>query len=88
MNKILSLAVLFLFGTQVVQAQSYSPDRPGIGNGSAITPENMLGVEAGFQARHTDFGRQLDVRTTVIEIWIDRRFGSKSFTEFIFIFKA
>lgn len=55
MKKILSLFVLFIIGLNIVQAQNFSPDRPGIGNGSFITPENMLGLEAGAQFSTNDF---------------------------------
>lgn len=49
MKKFLSLLVLLIFGVSVAFAQTYSPDRPGIGNGSYITPANMVGLEAGVE---------------------------------------
>lgn len=39
-------------------AQTYSPDRPGIGNGSYITPANMLGIEAGIDFTVNSDGQQ------------------------------
>ena len=72
MKKILYLILCSFFVATAIQAQSFSPDRPGIGNGSFITPKQMGGIDAGFQVRHTDFGRQADfgqllIRYGVIE---------------------
>lgn len=39
----------------------YAPDRPGIGNGSSITPTNMLGLELGAQFSTNDFAQQFDI---------------------------
>lgn len=61
MKKILSIILCSFFVATAVQAQSFSPDRPGIGNGSFITPQNMLGVEAGFQYTTSEFTNQVDI---------------------------
>lgn len=61
MKKLLFITLLILLGYNSVQAQSFSPDRPGIGNGSFITPENVIGVEAGIQFSHTPFIDQIDI---------------------------
>lgn len=73
MKKILSVTVLFLFGVQMVQAQNYSPDRPGIGNGSFITPEGMLGLEAGFQFSKTEFNEQYDIGQLVLRYGLSEK---------------
>ncbi|MEX0724339.1 MAG: transporter [Gracilimonas sp.] len=55
-------ALLFLLITNSAYGQeTFPPDRPGIGNGSAITPNNMLGVEAGLQFTTSEFVDQFDV---------------------------
>lgn len=61
MKKILSIIVLLFFGINFAQAQNFSPDRPGIANGSFITPESMLGVEAGIQFSTNDFVNQFSL---------------------------
>lgn len=61
MKKILSVIISSLFLVTTIQAQDYSPDRPGIGNGSFITPQNVFGVEAGLQYTTTEFTDQIDI---------------------------
>jgi len=61
MKKILSIIVLLLVGLQLANAQTYSPDRPGIGNGSFITPKNMLGLEAGLDFTTDNFINQFSI---------------------------
>lgn len=61
MKKVLLIALFIFYVNNFVQAQSYYPDRPGIGNGSFITAENVIGVEAGIQFSHTPFIDQIDI---------------------------
>lgn len=60
MKKIITTSLFIIMGVQISLAQSFSPDRPGIGNGSYITPKNMLGVEAGIQYLTVDNFSQVD----------------------------
>jgi hypothetical protein len=73
MKKTLSVILLLFFGFNLVQAQNYSPDRPGIGNGSFITPKGMLGLEAGIQFSNTDFNEQYDVGQLVLRYGISEK---------------
>lgn len=61
MKKLLTISLLLFIGMQAVFAQNYSPDRPGIGNGSSITPQNMLGLETGLEFSTSDFVDQFSV---------------------------
>lgn len=73
MNKTLSVILLLFFGFNLVQAQNYSPDRPGIGNGSFIIPQGMLGFEAGVQFSNTDLNKQFDVGQLVLRYGINEK---------------
>lgn len=60
--KHLFTAFLFILISAPLAAQdSYAPDRPGIANGSFITPNGMLGLEAGMQFSSTPFVDQIDI---------------------------
>jgi len=61
MKKILFTAVIVFLGSQIGFAQSYLSDRPGIGNGSFITPKKMLGLESGVQYSNTEMTDQFDI---------------------------
>lgn len=61
MKKILSIIICSFFVVTTVQAQSFSPDRPGIGNGSFITPQNVIGLEAGVQYTTTESSDQINI---------------------------
>lgn len=73
MKKIFTTAALLFLGVQLTQAQNYSPDRPGIGNGSYITPAGMLGLEAGFQFSNTDLNEQYDFGQLVLRYGISEK---------------
>ena len=73
MKKTLSVILLLFFGFNLVQAQNYSPDRPGIGNGSFIIPQGMLGFEAGVQFSNTDLNKQFDVGQLVLRYGINEK---------------
>ncbi|HKK24363.1 MAG TPA: transporter [Gracilimonas sp.] len=73
MKKTLSVILLLFFGFNLVQAQNYSPDRPGIGNGSFITPQGILGFEAGVQFSNTDLNKQFDVGQLVLRYGISEK---------------
>jgi|AntRauTorcE11898_2_1112593.scaffolds.fasta_scaffold22763_2 hypothetical protein len=53
--------LLLLITNSAYGQETFSPDRPGIGNGSAITPNNMLGVEAGLQLTTQESLDQFDI---------------------------
>lgn len=61
MKKLFFTAVIVFFCSQIATAQNYQSDRPGIGNGSFITPKNMLGIEAGIQFTSTERTEQYDI---------------------------
>lgn len=63
MRKLLVLGVFLLLPaiSKTVHAQNYAPDRPGIANGSFITPTDQLGVEAGIQFAGDQFMNQFDM---------------------------
>ncbi len=73
MKKVLSFVVLFLFGLHIIKAQNFSPDRPGIGNGSFITPENILGLEAGAQFRTNDFVNQISLGQLLLRYGVQEK---------------
>jgi len=73
MKKTLSVILRLFFGFNLVQAQNYSPDRPGIGNGSFITPQGILGFEAGVQFSNTDLNKQFDVGQLVLRYGISEK---------------
>lgn len=73
MRKISFIFAVLFFGINVVHAQNYSPDRPGIGNGSFITPKGMLGLEAGVQFSNTDFNEQYDVGQLVLRYGVSEK---------------
>ncbi len=50
-----------LFSNHAIAQESYTPDRPGIGNGSYVLSLNSFSVETGASVRHTDFGIQVDL---------------------------
>lgn len=70
MKKRFSIVIAFLLVGTAVQAQSFSPDRPGIGNSSFITPKNVLGVEAGFQYTTTELTDQVDIGQVLLRYGI------------------
>lgn len=73
MKKILSVTVLLLIGINIANAQSFSPDRPGIANGSFITPESMLGVEAGIQFSSSDFVNQFSLGQVLLRYGVQEK---------------
>lgn len=79
MKKILLVFLLLFVGFNMVQAQSYSPDRPGIGTGSFITPEGMLGLEGGLQFSNTDLNKQLDVGQLLLRYGINEKLEFRAF---------
>lgn len=70
MKKLLSVIVLLFCSLNFVHAQTYSPDRPGIGNGSFITPEGIFGVEAGLDFRTNDFVNQFNIGQVLLRIGV------------------
>ncbi|SMO83660.1 transporter [Gracilimonas mengyeensis] len=70
MRTLLTGTFLLLFGMGIVHAQTYSPDRPGIGNGSSITPERMLGVEAGIEFTDSEISNRLDIGQVLLRYGI------------------
>lgn len=79
MKKILSAILSLFFLTSAVQAQSYSPDRPGIGNGSSITPKNVFGVEAGLQFTYSEFVDRFDLGQVLLRYGISERLEFRAF---------
>jgi len=61
MKKILFTAVIVFLAWQAGIAQNYQSDRPGIGNGSFITPKSALGLEAGVQYSNSEIIDQFDI---------------------------
>lgn len=82
MKKLLSAVVILFTGFSLVQAQNFPPDRPGIGNSSFITPQNMLGVEAGLQYTTTEFSDQIDIGQVLV------RYGIREKLEFRALFNS
>lgn len=72
MKKLITLTLFLFFGIGIVYAQTYSPDRPGIGNGSFITPQNVFGVEAGIRFSTNDFFNQVDVGQVLLRYGIGK----------------
>jgi|AntRauTorckE6833_2_1112554.scaffolds.fasta_scaffold13606_2 hypothetical protein len=73
MKKVLSIIFILLLGINVSQAQNFSPDRPGIANGSFITPQNMLGYEAGIQFYHDFFITELHVGELLLRYGVSEK---------------
>lgn len=73
MKKILYLILCSFFVATAIQAQSFSPDRPGIGNGSFITPKGMLGLEAGFQFSNSDFNEQYEAGQLLLRYGVNEK---------------
>ena len=61
MKKLVLIVALLFTGLQVAHSQSYTPDRPGFGNGSYITPESVFGVEAGLSYQTAEFYDQISI---------------------------
>lgn len=79
MKKILTIAVMLVFGIQFVQAQTYAPDRPGIGTGSFITPENMIGVEAGLEFSIDLFKKQASIGQLMMRYGVNDKLEIRTF---------
>jgi hypothetical protein len=84
MKKLVLIIALSFTGLQIAHSQSYTPDRPGIGNGYFITPDGVFGVEAGFNYLTTDFLDQVNIGQVLLRYGVaenlELRAGLGSYT--------
>lgn len=75
MTKYSYLITAFLFALIpfLLQAQDFSPDRPGIGNGSSIVPAGLLGVESGVSVSGGNDITQTDIGQLLLRLGISQR---------------
>jgi hypothetical protein len=64
-------ALCFLLSPQLIHAQeNYTPDRPGIGNGSAVTEKGVFGLETGVLVTTSEFVNQFDIGQMLLRLGV------------------